>query len=105
VSGFSEEEAETIKSLQTSFGERMIWTFTHGDEVGKDEFEEMLKDAPEYMLVRFGSIVSSLLGFPPGEHTVHLVQSLSLLTSEPFLFTHGIFTGDGQVMRTESGAL
>ncbi|KAM0916656.1 hypothetical protein ACQ4PT_010012 [Festuca glaucescens] len=50
VSRFSEEEAETVKSLQTSFGERMIWTFTHGDEVGKDEFEEMLKDAPDYML-------------------------------------------------------
>ncbi|KAK1683305.1 hypothetical protein QYE76_044153 [Lolium multiflorum] len=50
VSRFSEEEAKTIKSLQTSFGERMIWTFTHGDEVGKDEFEEMLKDAPDYML-------------------------------------------------------
>jgi hypothetical protein len=59
ASCFSEEDATTIKSLQrSSFGERMIWTFTHGDEVGKDEFEEMLKDAPESMLVRFNFITS-----------------------------------------------
>jgi GTPase Era involved in 16S rRNA processing len=58
ASRFSEEDATTIKSLQRSFGERMIWTFTHGDEVGKDEFEEMLKDAPESMLVRFNFIAS-----------------------------------------------
>uniref|UniRef100_A0ACD5UWP0 Uncharacterized protein n=1 Tax=Avena sativa TaxID=4498 RepID=A0ACD5UWP0_AVESA len=50
VSRFSEEDAATIKSVHTSsLGERMILTFTHGDEVGKDELKDMLKDAPEYM--------------------------------------------------------
>jgi hypothetical protein len=78
ASRFSEEDAKTIKSLQRSFGERMIWTFTHRDEVGKDEFEEMLKDAPEYMLVRFTFHGLLLLSISPGEHTVHTHAQCSL---------------------------
>jgi hypothetical protein len=89
ASGFSEEEAETIKSLQTSFGERMIWTFTHGDEVGKDEFEEMLKDASSRL--HAGSFQFHRLFFAlfstRRTHSTHLVQCLSLLTSEPFIHT------------------
>ncbi|XBI02821.1 hypothetical protein VPH35_131323 [Triticum aestivum] len=49
TSRFSEEDATAVESIKRMFGERMVLVFTHGDEVGQNEFKEMMSDAPEYM--------------------------------------------------------
>lgn len=77
MSRFSEEDAAVIDSIRMMFGERIVLVFTHGDDVEKEEFRDMLSAAPEYMLVCFKfstSCVSSCLCLILHIWKTHLVQ-------------------------------